>query len=122
MKQNIRFNTFETNSSSMHSLILMSKEDFEKFKNKELYYAPREGFKSYKDLINTAEFKEECPYYEEEQSIELKEKMLKDYINDYFDTEYAPGYTLGYLDAEYETVYDKDGNEQVAMSIYIGDC
>lgn len=32
----IRYGTFETNSSSCHSLILVGKDDFEKFKNHEM--------------------------------------------------------------------------------------
>lgn len=32
----IRYGTFETNSSSCHSLILVKKDDFEKFKNHEM--------------------------------------------------------------------------------------
>ena len=36
MKQIIRYNTFETNSSSAHSLILISKETFDKWRNGEL--------------------------------------------------------------------------------------
>lgn len=36
MKRQIRFGVFETNSSSVHSLTIVSKEEFEKFKNDEL--------------------------------------------------------------------------------------
>jgi hypothetical protein len=38
MKRQIRLGVFETNSSSMHSLVMMSKEDFEKFKNGEMFW------------------------------------------------------------------------------------
>lgn len=34
----IRFNTFETNSSSTHSLTICTKEDYKKWENGELYY------------------------------------------------------------------------------------
>lgn len=37
MKIIYRFNSFETNSSSTHSLILCSLEDYEKLKNEEIY-------------------------------------------------------------------------------------
>lgn len=37
MKQIIRSNTFETNSSSAHSLIIISKDTFEKWKLGDLY-------------------------------------------------------------------------------------
>ena len=36
MKRQIRFGVFETNSSSVHSLTIVSKEEYEKFKNDEL--------------------------------------------------------------------------------------
>ena len=38
MRKIIRFNTFETNSSSTHSLIIISEEEFEKFKKGETYF------------------------------------------------------------------------------------
>lgn len=34
----IRRNTFETNSSSTHSITMCSESDFDKWKNGELYY------------------------------------------------------------------------------------
>lgn len=38
MKINIRNNVFETNSSSVHTLCICTKEEYEKFKNGELLY------------------------------------------------------------------------------------
>lgn len=38
MKKTIRLNTFETNSSSCHSLCIMNKKDFEKWHNDSNYY------------------------------------------------------------------------------------
>ena len=38
MKRNVRFGVFETNSSSMHSLTIVSKEEFDKFKRGELIW------------------------------------------------------------------------------------
>ena len=38
MKQTIRLGIWETNSSSVHSLCICSKDDFEKWKNGKLYY------------------------------------------------------------------------------------
>ena len=37
MKQ-IRYNVFETNSSSTHNLVICSEDEFKKFNNDELYY------------------------------------------------------------------------------------
>lgn len=38
MKQQIRYGVFETNSSSVHSLTIVSKEEFEKFKKGNLIF------------------------------------------------------------------------------------
>lgn len=38
MKRSIRYGVFETNSSSVHSLTIVSKEEFEKFKRGELIF------------------------------------------------------------------------------------
>ena len=38
MKKNIRFNVFETNSSSVHSLCICTEEEFDAWKKGELYY------------------------------------------------------------------------------------
>lgn len=38
MKKQIRIGVFETNSSSTHSLVICSKEQFDKWKNGELVY------------------------------------------------------------------------------------
>lgn len=40
MKIQIRQQVFETNSSSMHSMVIVSRDDFEKFKAGELNLAP----------------------------------------------------------------------------------
>lgn len=39
----IRRNTFETNSSSTHSITMCNKSDFDKWKNGELYYCQDDG-------------------------------------------------------------------------------
>ena len=38
MKQTIRFNSFETNSSSTHSLVIIPDKDYAAWNNNELYY------------------------------------------------------------------------------------
>lgn len=38
MKTTVRQGVFETNSSSVHSLIVVMKDDYEKFENGELFY------------------------------------------------------------------------------------
>ena len=121
IKQLIRQQTFETNSSSMHTLTIIDKQLFDDFKGKKIFYNPHKGFISYQDIPTLSEFQVEFPTFnQEEQSV--KDYMIKTFIQDFFDTDYGVGYTLGYIDAEYETVFDKDGNEKIALSLYIGDC
>ena len=38
MKKNTRFNVFETNSSSVHSLCICTEEEFDAWKKSEIYY------------------------------------------------------------------------------------
>lgn len=71
MKQNIRLNTFETNSSSVHSICIMSKEEFDEFKEGNLYI---DGWKN--DKLYTID--------------DIKEIYLKGddyYINEYLEDE-----------------------------------
>ena len=49
MKQIIRSNTFETNSSSAHSLIIISKDTFEKWKLGDLYLSKYKWFNDITD-------------------------------------------------------------------------
>ena len=123
MRQTIRLNTFETNSSSYHTLIIMSKDEFEKFKNGELYFAPHQDriFMTDKDIPEIDEFKIDNKDYENLSEKELT-AAIDVFKDEYFDTDYALGYSYDYLDSCTETVYDKEGNEKVAVSIYIGDC
>lgn len=53
MKIQIRRNVFETNSSSVHSITMCSKDDFEKWKNNSNYYFLRRYDKP--DIIGTKE-------------------------------------------------------------------
>lgn len=124
MKQVIRLNTFETNSSSMHTLILVSKDDFEAFKKGDLLLSthtfslqPLEWF-----IENDENFKEDYGVEYENACDELRQQIIHEFKDNYIDCDYAVGYTYCGADICSENVYDKDGNEQVAMSIYIGEC
>ena len=70
MKQLIRLGVFETNSSSAHSLILISKETFDKWKNGELVLVGNPwGYNDDKCFCNTDECKDwsyTYEYYEDE--------------------------------------------------------
>lgn len=123
MKQVIRSDTFETNSSSYHTLIVISKELYDKFiKEDDIYFMPYgdKQFITDRDVPTLDDFKEEYPEFEELDEYS-KEDAIHDFIGNYFNVDYGIGFSSWYLDAPTATVYDKDGNEQVAMSIYIGD-
>lgn len=56
---NIRINTFETNSSSVHTLIMCSKSDYEKWINGELYLdVDKYADDHYKDFVTFEEAKD----------------------------------------------------------------
>ena len=59
MYYQIRRGTFETNSSSVHSLTLCSESEYERWAVGELFYEPRgKGFIEPEKILNSEEFKE----------------------------------------------------------------
>jgi len=101
----VRTGTFETNSSSTHTLVIMSKEDYEKFRNGELFL----------DGDN--------PITKEELISRNKEEIEKIFGGD-FD-EFVHDERLDYdsiMDTDYETFYQahttKNGEEIVAFGYY----
>lgn len=100
MKQLIRKNTFETNSSSTHSLSICSEEEFEKFKNGEtLFDGWKEEFKSKQEALESIL---------EDHSVE---SIIEDYIEyeGYFDKE----------DYEQATQEEKDRMFDEALEWYL---
>ena len=119
MRKIIRFNTFETNSSSTHSLIIISEEEFEKFKSGQTY------FKIYDDTFLTREeiskselFLRECPNYVNANEFE-KEEILSNFLDEFCDSDYPEFASYQWLDLVTREVYDKDGNKQIAFSYYV---
>lgn len=113
-----RRNTFETNSSSTHSLSVVSKTDWEKFKAGELYFASDNyNLISDEDIPELSAFKEEYPEFND-QPEDVKKYLISRFIKDNLDDEYAPIYSYRYLDPPSELVYDKSGNEMMAFSFY----
>ena len=111
MKQIIRNKVFETNSSSTHVLSIINKEDFEKFKSGDFYYC-RSGEKEFisrDEIPNLDEFKEEG----------YNINNIEDFIYDYCDADYAILYTNDYLDYCAKPVFDSEGKEKIAFSVYI---
>lgn len=108
----IRNSTFETNSSSTHSLIILSKQEYEDFCNDKIALNLRNGdtVPLNKNIITN----EDGSYtYEGENYDSLYELMCDEIIDD----EYA---TQDYLD-HYAEVVEKEIGDKVAISIYRGD-
>ena len=124
MKQ-IRRGVFETNSSSVHSITMCMKSDFDKWKNGELYWA-RWGDKFVtKEFVekDIEECREEFRKIEPDyiQGDEEWEEQFFEYIND--DKNY---YTYDeFNDVEYETYVDSfktPSGEEVVSFGYYGNC
>lgn len=92
MKKQIRFNVFETNSSMMHSLQIMSKEDYEEF----LKYEEDDDWvwDNYEEIWRNKK--------------ELDKKELKDYNESFFDEE---------VDYEIKEFTTEQGDVVVAISM-----
>lgn len=120
MKQ-VRFGVFETNSSSTHSLTICSAEDFEKWKDGELFMNS-----SYWSLSENKEKK----FVTKEEAIEIltnskypPEKPLteldEDELMEYFSENEIYGYTQ-YLERDYLETFEekfttKNGDKIVAF-------
>ena len=112
MKVKIRYGSFETNSSSTHSLIICSDEEFEKFKNGELYMDSYSGKLLSEDQIIESEkkwHKDEILSDEELLEIALGDGQYSNYLH-YLNNEY-----LEYYEREFTT---KSGDKIVAFGLY----
>lgn len=117
MKYQIRQNVFETNSSSTHSLSLMSSSDYKKWINGELKYGINtynfkpvdEADKSNKEILNRYIKK---GWFGE--SIEVKDLLSNGYYYDLYVT-YDEFYDIYLKEAE---VIEKDLNSVHAISYY----
>lgn len=118
----VRQGTFETNSSSTHSITMCMESDFEKWKNGEMYWDRWNDSLVSKDEVEKEknrlreQFISENPDFNENDE-EWKEK-LEDYIED--DSDY---YTYkDFNDLEYETYEDTfktpNGEEVIAFGYY----
>lgn len=122
MRQNIRLNTFETNSSSVHSMVILSNETYDKFKKEELYFHPMtEKFITREEIPELADFKQEYPDHITQDDVQ-REINIRDFLKDFCNEEYACLYTNNWLDTCVVNAFDKDGKEIVVLSYYIGDC
>ena len=110
----IRRSVFETNSSSTHSLTMLSEEDFTKWKNEKLYLAGDEVI-TREEAINELKKKE---YFKDFDFSD--EESLEEELNDW-------GYqTYNYYNDNYENEYEtfeqsyttKNGEKIIAFGYY----
>jgi len=109
MKQ-IRRCVFETNSSSTHSLSIVSKEVYEKFKNGEGYIDEDDNLITREDVLKElkSRYKVEIPEDEDEL-----EELIRDYgYYDYYN------YGDGYEDFEYN--YKTPNGDEIVIFGYHG--
>lgn len=119
MRQTLRFNTFETNSSSVHSLIIISEEEFEKFKKGETYFKiDNDKFLTKEEIEQSDFFLREVKGFDNAESFE-KDNLFNEFMEDFCDCDYPEFATYHGLDLATREVYDKDGNKQIAFSYYI---
>lgn len=108
MKQKIRENTFETNSSSTHTLVMCSEEDYKKFENNEVYYVDWITTEIRKELPKEYKNKEFIPKdivdeVLEKLEIDDREEYFKT-AEEFFDNEYLESFEQSYTTPNGETV------------------
>ena len=131
----IRRGVFETNSSSTHSITMCSENEYDKWKNGELYFERyNDCFCSKEDIINKArKTQNEC--IEKQKNGEKIYSYQKDYINakndeELFKIKYGDGENYmtydefwDYYSEDYETFedsYTTEKNEKVIAFGYYG--
>lgn len=102
MKIQVRRGVFETNSSSVHSLCICSADDYDKWKNGELFY----------DFYNDT-FIEDSDEIQQERKECEEEGYLNNYVN--YD-EYLE--RLSYFDTYVRSYKSKSGDDIVAFGYY----
>jgi len=82
----VRYRTFETNSSSTHSLVICTEEEYEKFKNGEMLF-------DYNKLINRDSIECKCEDGEEEcdcyEDYDTYKSFFSDRYLETFEKEYV---------------------------------
>lgn len=121
----IRIGTFETNSSSTHSITMCMAEEYEKWKNGEMYY-DRWGC----ELVSKEEAKKAFAKWREEfiadnpgfdENDEEWQEKLEDYINEdkqYYTYEEFNGYEMEF--ETYEEEFETPKGEKVVSFGYYG--
>ncbi|WP_300924654.1 hypothetical protein [uncultured Clostridium sp.] len=136
MRQTIRNCTFETNSSSTHSLSILSEEDFKKFEEDGLYLDSQDNLLTREQLeeklftqyySSYEEAKQDFFRYEGYEEGDFSEEELKEKIVDYalrYNGSYYNYYNMlgdGQEDYEtFETHYTTKNGDKIVVFGYYG--
>lgn len=118
----VRLGTFETNSSSTHSLTMCMESDYKKWKNGEMYWNRWNDELVSKETVEEEFLKENTGVSKEDP--DFKDK-LEEYLNDDDKTYYTYEEFNDYDYIEYETFENKyntpNGDTVVAFGYYGSD-
>lgn len=117
MKETIRRGLFETNSSSTHSIVMCSSDEYNKWRNEDVYYDRwNEKFVEENDSILKAR---ECESYDQAYGLYISDKDNEFYSDCYHRfltwNEFFNDYDLETFEDEYTT---KSGETIVAFGYY----
>lgn len=104
MKISIRRGVFETNSSSTHSLTICTEDEFNKWKNGEMYLT-YDGLETKEDIMKTW-IANKKRWYPEEYANLSEEEIIKEFEKDFEESSY-----------EYKT-YEYWQNEESCLESY----
>lgn len=121
MKRQVRRGVFETNSSSVHSIIMCSDDEYKRWENGELYIERYDGnFVSREELVK--QLKEKKNYKSEDLCYPNVNWEDEDEVNDLLYEEEYMTYQQYWDDVEYETFDDsyttKSGEKIHAFGYY----
>lgn len=112
MKKIIRKRTFETNSSSTHSLTFMTRDQFEKWKNEELYKDPNSD-----ELYTKEENKQMIKEVAEEHGI-TEEEVMENYREYDLPVSYEEWCDDEFLETDSYSYTTEHGDEIIAVCKY----
>ena len=124
----IRHNVFETNSSSSHSLVVCTKDQYDKFKKLKLFYinssAFEEKFLPVEEIIDKLfnMHKLDVDAHEELKNM-LKEndiEGIEDYLRDYYVYSFNTYGDVDWAEENYYTEYKTPGGETISIFGYYG--
>ena len=115
IKRQIRRGVFETNSSSTHSITMCSQEEYDKFKNGELYINWHDSFVTKEEIIEDIR-KERCDF--DNLSDEEKDNVIKRYMKDMELRDYESYWDDDYLEGYEDSYTTKSGEKVIAFGKY----